>query len=109
MQQKLTHRLLTLDFARQARRVGPRTWCRAGQALPKLKGKLMTDYREMMSGSLADQLEALIRKVDPELKILLPYVKVYDLLINMRAAEEIQEAAFDNSGPSWPKTNRKDN
>ena len=41
MQQKLTHRLLTLDFARQARRVGPRTWCRAGQALPKLKGKLM--------------------------------------------------------------------
>ena len=51
----------------------------------------MTDYREMMSGSLADQLEALIRKVDPELKILLPYVKVYDLLINLQAAEEIQE------------------
>ena len=69
----------------------------------------MTDYREMMSDSLADQLEALIRKVDPELKILLPYVKVYDLLINMRAAEEIQEAAFDNSGPSWPKTDRKGN
>jgi len=73
----------------------------------------MTDYREMMSGSLADQLEALIRKVDPEPKILLPYAKVYDLLINMRAAEEIQELgdelAFDNSGPSWPKTNRKEN
>ena len=51
----------------------------------------MTDYREMMSGSLAEQLEALIRKVDPELKILLPYVKVYDLLINLQAAEEIQE------------------
>ena len=51
----------------------------------------MTDYREMMSGSLADQLEALIRKVDPELKVLLPYVKVYDLLINLQAAEEIQE------------------
>ncbi len=51
----------------------------------------MTDYREMMSGSLAEQLEALIRKVDPELKVLLPYVKVYDLLINLQAAEEIQE------------------
>ena len=65
----------------------------------------MTDYREMMSGSLADQLEALIRKVDPELKILLPYVKVYDLLINMRAAEEIHELGdelkeFGQSSPA---------
>ena len=75
----------------------------------------MTDYREMMSGSLADQLEALIRKVDPELKVLLPYVKVYDLLIHLQEEEltdlrqRADKAAFDNSGPSWPKTNRKEN
>ena len=68
----------------------------------------MTDYREMMSGSLADQLEALIRKVDPELKILLPYVKVYDLLINMRAAEEIHELG-DELTDLGQQYNRKEN
>ena len=68
----------------------------------------MTDYREMMSGSLAEQLEALIRKVDPELKILLPYVKVYDLLINMRAAEEIHELG-DELTDLGQQYNRKEN
>ena len=44
-----------------------------------------------MNDSLAKQLEALIRRVDPELEILLPYLKVYDLLLNLQAAEEIQD------------------
>ena len=44
-----------------------------------------------MDDSLAQQLEALIRRVDPELESLL-YLKVYDLLLNLQAAEEIQEA-----------------
>jgi hypothetical protein len=50
-----------------------------------------------MSDSLASQLEALIRRVDPKLEILLPYLKVYDLLLNLKAAEEIEELCAKRS------------
>ena len=59
-----------------------------------------------MSDSLASQLEALIRRVDPKLEILLPYLKVYDLLLNLQAHDEIQEACAARSDSDCPCDNR---
>ena len=58
-----------------------------------------------MDDSLTQQLEALIRRVDPELESLL-YLKVYDLLLNLKAAEEIQEACAARSDSDCPCDNR---
>ena len=49
----------------------------------------MTDYRAILdnAGSTADQLETLLRIVDPEFKIQLKFAGVYDLYSQLRRAE----------------------